>query len=81
MTNCILPALLGSIPNPLNAARLNNKVCKDFIIDCDLKRKRAATGPTQNPIAAGHRTHTFCLFRISQPGTKNNLEKKGEILK
>lgn len=60
MTKCKFACMLGSIPNPLNAARLNNKVCKDFIIDCDLKRKRAATGQTQNPIAADTE-HTHIL--------------------
>ena len=47
----------------------------------DLERKRAATGPTQNPIAADTE-HTHILpFQNITARNKTQSERKGEILK
>lgn len=47
----------------------------------DLERKRAATGPTQNPIAADTE-HTHILpFQNITARDKTQSERKGEILK
>ena len=72
--------MLGSIPNPLNAARLNIKVCKDLNIDCDLERKRAATGQTHNPIAADTE-HTHILPFQNNTARKKRQSERKVILK